>query len=175
MTEMATSERSSGTLKVAVPPLFHGRSTNDEGDAVTTGFTARRNQTAAATAILSRMDERLTSARYWLQGRRRHTDVRGGQAYCLVGSAHEAARALGLSRRDARRAIGELRRTAGLPSVWWFNDRPSTDVGDVRRLVKATLARLDAPATPAVDAELEQLVRDETARVRDEERTQPRV
>lgn len=130
----------------------------------------------ATTAILEHVDDRLTSARYWVQGRRRLRDVRGGEAFCLVGAAHDAARRLGLSRRHARRAIGELRRTGGVPSVWWFNDKPSTDVSDVRRLVKATLARLESQAAPEVDTQLEALVaEDRAARLRGGERTAPRV
>jgi hypothetical protein len=90
--------------------------------------------------VLNALDGLMADDSNWGKGRRSYRDVRGHVRYCLVGAGHEAGRMLGAPRRATLRAMRRIRRTAKAPSVRFWNDRGRTQIQDVRRVVKESLA-----------------------------------
>ena len=93
-----------------------------------------------AVRLLRAVDVMLGDAANWGRYRSSYVDGRGHRHRCLVAALRDARKELGVSRLAHMRAKWAVRRAARTVAVRGFNDRSSTTIRDVRRVVKEALA-----------------------------------
>lgn len=106
---------------------------------------------AARVDLLRGVDALFAEDRNWCKYRRMNIDSNGQVSYCLVGALFHVAAEQRARRWDVTRVMWALRRQSGVMNLRWFNDRPSTSIRDVRRLVKETLAITEPSPPEALD------------------------
>ena len=94
-----------------------------------------------AVTLLRAVDVMLGDPANWGRYRASYVDGRGHRRRCLVGALRDARRELGVGLLAHMRAKWAIRKAARTIAVRGFNDKRSTTVKDVRRVVKEALAR----------------------------------